>query len=228
MKQAALAPGTYRHEAAHVVAAWLVDFRANYVRIGANGFGGMVSVSPDYRRRLIYQDVALSPFVAFLVASHEDFDRGGNLGPLPATLPAHGARAVADCMAIFLAGYYGEGGDPEERYVEETQCSCSDASQIEVLVGRYPETAVIRDRLIVHLADQLRGPLADVVAEVADALWHPDEMARASWLGLEDLESIQEDRCDAIYEASSALDAYLNGLAFLSEHARRRNGEAAA
>jgi hypothetical protein len=218
----------FLHEAAHVVAAWLVDFRANYVRIGAEGFGGMVSVGPDYRRRPIYQDLSLSPFVAFLVAGHDDFDRKGNLAPLPTSLPAHGARAVADCMTIFLAGYCGEGGDPEERYIEEMQCSCSDASQIEVLVGRYPETAIIRDRLIVRLAYQLGGPLADVVAEVADALWHPDEMARASWLGLEDLEAIKEDRCDAIYEVSSALDAYLNALVFLAEQARRRSSEAAA
>jgi hypothetical protein len=219
----------YRHEAAHVVAAWLIDFQAHFVRIGAmNRGGGFVSIGPDYRRRLAYGDVALSPFVAFMAAGVDDFDRNGYLGPLPTSLPAHGARAVADCMAILLAGYCGEGGDPEGHYIEQAQCPCSDASQIEVLVGRYRETAVIRDRLIVWLANQLGGSLADVVAEVADALWRPGGMARASWLGLEDLESIREEHSDALDEASSVLDAYLNGLAFLAEHARRTGGQAAA
>lgn len=228
MKPAAPAPRIYRHEAAHVVAAWLVGFRVNSVRIGVDGAGGIVSVGPDYRRRPIYRDVALSPFVAFMAAGVDDFGRNGHLGPLPSSLPVHGARAVADCMAILLAGFCGEGGDPEDRYIEQAQCPCSDASQIEVLVGRYPETAVICDRLIVWLANQLGGPLADVVAEVAEALWRPGEMARASWLGLEDLESIREERGDALDEASSSLDVYLNGLAFLAEHARRRNDVVAA
>lgn len=97
-----------------------------------------------------------------------------------------------------------------------------------MLVGCYPETAIIRDRLIVWLANPLGDSLADVVAEVAYALWRPGEVARASWLALEDLEHIREEHGDVINEASPSLDAHLNGLVFLAEHARRWGSEAAA
>lgn len=172
-----------RHEAAHAVIGLAVGFRPKLIRIGASG-GGLVDLLPDYDQRPEYRDPALAPFPLFLAAAIDDFDENGYHGPLPATLPANGARAVLDVTLILAAGSAADRSD-----VDRNPPIGSDLDQIRILSAAYPEMAAP----IASLLDWMPrcvGMLAAEVEAVAQVLARPSDDARSSWLGTEDMQRI--------------------------------------
>lgn len=212
-----------QHEASHVVVAWLLGFRVRLVRMGAVS-GGLVDVLPDYDLRPAYRDPALAPFPLFMGADPACFSGGGYSGPLPAALPANGARVVADLMAILLAGYAIEAEDAASAkfdYDTARVGACTDASQVEILVRRYPEMAMAKDALLRWMPGFMRDYVVDEVEAVAQVLLNPSREAQASWIGTEDLAQLRDGFTGARYErAANKLNAELEGLVFLVERSK--------
>lgn len=205
-----------RHEAGHAVIAWLIGWQVRTVRVSPSG--GFIDTIPDFRLRPAYRDTALSPFLVFTSAPIDAFRGDIYDGPLPAHIPPGGERAVADVMAILLAGYAVQG--PIDTTL--SRANGNDVAQVNMLVNQYPSTQVIAERLTVWMPTFIAEHTTTWVDAVADALMHPSDRAAASMLGDDDLRAIRGDiESPRFAAAARLLHAHLNGLAWLAQRAGR-------